>query len=705
MFPWFYKWNGLRGVAAFLVVFHHSSLLWFSWEIHSGWVPGQPLWLVQLPIIRLFISGPPQVAIFFVVSGYAISHKPLKLARQGRFDEVGSTLASSFFRRHPRLFMPAVVVTFASAVITQLGWFAHEGFPGVAAPTREPPHAGNLWVQLLHVAWTEVAVTDPVGQEHVQGGVGRRILNPYDANLWTLPIEFNSSMVVFMFLAAFSRVHNRVRMVFAFALICYFQCIFVYWALFLFLGGMLICDLHFELEQWRSRAAERPLSDETTVAPMWDQAGQGWASRALRKVTGSRFPGQIPGLAFFVLALWLLSMPEMGRSAHEAAGFATIASLVPAKFGDDLVVPIGAVLLVFVVDRATHLHVLFTNPFSQYLGRISYSLYMVHGPLLWTLGYMQNRVQIAQLVSIMDSLEAFERARDLNLGSPITCNVFEAEILPLRVEPSIPLVWQGFTRSAVFFLDEHIVLKAQKQYHIPSVHFPGDRLLLELGLANFEGTQLERQVFTILQSSPHPNLEHEETAADYHHEPLNSVEVAQQDIGSAHQRLASCLHYILTGVDPDEQAREMGHRHHSQTERVQWREKVRRGEYAIAPGAEPIADILQGAWALRTKTSNEATSSAEVERKVRDSLGPIEDDGGLQPVNNVDYELLEERRRVWLEVQSMTDEELSARNEILKQIQPFLVPSAVVPVAGAGSLSELMSPIMLGLPIKSRRGQ
>lgn len=96
----------------------------------------------------------------------------------------------------------------------------------------------------------------------------------------------------------------------------------------------------------------------------------------------------------------------------------------------------------------------------------------------------------------------------------------------------------------------------------------------------------------------------------------------------------------------------MGHRFHSQTERIQWREKVRRGEYVIAPGAEAIANILQDAWALRIgKVSVEDMSFAEVERKVRDALGPIEDDGGLQSVNNVDFELLEEKCRVWLEVQ------------------------------------------------------
>jgi hypothetical protein len=109
----------------------------------------------------------------------------------------------------------------------------------------------------------------------------------------------------------------------------------------------------------------------------------------------------------------------------------------------------------------------------------------------------------------MESLEAFERSRDLppeTLGPPV--NPFKSEIIPLRVEPSIPHVWQKFNRSAVFFLDENIVLKAQKQYHVPSVSLPGDSMLLEFGLSNFAGTQLERQAFTMLRSSPHPNLVH-----------------------------------------------------------------------------------------------------------------------------------------------------------------------------------------------------
>lgn len=367
--------DGMRGISALCVVIYHSSLLWFSWDLHGAYLPGS-YEVLKLPIIRLFISGPPHVSIFFIVSGYAISYKTLKLIHQGRFADVGSTLASSFFRRHPRLFMPAAVVTFFSALMTQMGWYDLAGLPGVAIPTREPPHAGSLRDQMVHYAWIEVWNTDPIGQEHARGGIPRSIENPYDANLWTLPIEFNTSMVIFMFLAAFSRVRNRVRMAVALALIVYFEYYWSYWALFLFLAGMLICDLHFELEDYRCQLGKSTMSGEDTALPIWARVPQGLVSRISGKITGSRLLGRITGVSFFTLALWLLSVPEV-------------------TYIDTLCTHMGAVILVLVVDNATQLQIIFTNRISQYLGKISYSLYLIHGPLLWTLGSVLGRRCVA----------------------------------------------------------------------------------------------------------------------------------------------------------------------------------------------------------------------------------------------------------------------------------------------------------------------
>ncbi|KAL1858063.1 hypothetical protein Daus18300_010175, partial [Diaporthe australafricana] len=120
--------------------------------------------------------------------------------------------------------------------------------------------------------------------------------------------------------------------------------------------------------------------------------------------------------------------------------------------------------------------------------------------------------------------------------------------------------------------------------------------------------------------------QHTGPITDAHH---GFDEVTRNNMASAHQRLASCLHYILSGVDPDEQAREMGHAHHSQEDRNQWRQMVRGGSE----------------W--------EARSFAEDERKVRGALGAFEaeDEADLQPVSSIDYGLLQEKCREWLKAQ------------------------------------------------------
>lgn len=367
----------------------HAGLVWFSWDIQSAWTLDSPRrwWLYQLPILRLIVSGLAPVCVFFVVSGYTISHRFLALARRGRFDEAGSAVASSTFRRHTRLFLPAAVVSFVTAMIGYLGWFPDRGLPGVAVPTRVPPRFDTLWGQLRHYVLAEAFTTDPIGQPHLRGDAVGRPDPPYDPHLWTLPIEFVSSMVVFLFLTAFTRVRNRVRMLFALGLAVYLQWVFVYWGMFLFLGGMFLCDLHFELED----GLRRPEPLRQGASPL----GGSGTGVPRRSSTAYRFLGRAAGLVSFVLSLWLLSMPEDMEEAARAPGYMTLASWVPPRFQEALVIPIGAVMTVLVVDQATFLQILFTNRFSQYMGKISFSLYMVHGPLLYSLGLVLGQWTVA----------------------------------------------------------------------------------------------------------------------------------------------------------------------------------------------------------------------------------------------------------------------------------------------------------------------
>lgn len=48
---------------------------------------------------------------------------------------------------------------------------------------------------------------------------------------------------------------------------------------------------------------------------------------------------------------------------------------------------IGAVLIVLGINHSTEIQKFFTHPFSLYLGKISFAFYIVHGPILHSLGY------------------------------------------------------------------------------------------------------------------------------------------------------------------------------------------------------------------------------------------------------------------------------------------------------------------------------
>lgn len=410
--------DGLRGVASFLVVLHHTSLLWFTWEIHKGLGATSAAngWLaifIRLPIIRLLISGLPHVAVFFVISGYAISHRPLSLARQGRYAEVGSTLSSAIFRRHARLFLPAGIITLCTAVMAQFDkhWFVDSGLD-TAVPQRVIPVKNTLFAQLRIWVNVEIKHTKPLRHGFSQAIDGDSFNNPYDLNLWTLPIEFTSSIVVFVILAAFTRLRSRARMAFVLVSLIYVEYEFVLWAIFLFLAGMFMCDLRLELEGRAAASSPHSTVDHLgsglvsgsgsldaskNVLPLWarEQREKWKVSPIIKKVFRKSTIGYAVGLTSLTVALWLLATPEATMGAKQSWSYARMTSSVTKQYDDHLFVPMGAALLVFTIDHAKFLQSLFTSRLAQYLGRISYSLYLVHGPLLWSLGIKMGRFMLA----------------------------------------------------------------------------------------------------------------------------------------------------------------------------------------------------------------------------------------------------------------------------------------------------------------------
>jgi len=86
------------------------------------------------------------VGIFFIMSGYVCSIKPLKLARAGKPDEARKAIATSAFRRVVRLGIPASIATTISWLLCQLG--------GYNMAHNRTPETGFLYFQSAWASWT-----------------------------------------------------------------------------------------------------------------------------------------------------------------------------------------------------------------------------------------------------------------------------------------------------------------------------------------------------------------------------------------------------------------------------------------------------------------------------------------------------------------------------------------------------------------------
>lgn len=365
--------DGLRGVASLLVVFHHCSVLWYM-PLNRGWHSSPAdVSLVQLPIIRLFYSGPPMVAIFFIISGFSLSYKALSLTRHGRHEMLLDSLSSSVLRRGLRLVLPPAVVTFFSMLATYLQLY------GTGPDGREPPQSPHLWEHLKSWWRSVFELADPFRPLLFPGAY----LPTYDRNLWTIPVELHGSMVIFVTLLGLARVRGRYRMGLLCGLVLYAICYF-HLHIFLFLSGVVLAELHHARVSPPGRVADGggrgEISDLSSPAP---------PAASRRRCTAT----QLFWLLHLLAALWMLSMPSIEDGAGESPGYMLLASCIPASYQgkaglqDTFWVNIGAVYLVLVLECAPFLRAVFTTRIAQYLGRISFALYICHGTLLYTLGW------------------------------------------------------------------------------------------------------------------------------------------------------------------------------------------------------------------------------------------------------------------------------------------------------------------------------
>jgi peptidoglycan/LPS O-acetylase OafA/YrhL len=377
LFPTSYL-DGMRGLAALFVFFCHYSYTFFTITDGYGYgKPGQNRNILQLPIIRLFYSGPPMVCLFFVISGYALSLKPLKLMRGRQWDNLSITMTSSIFRRGMRLFLPTTISTFIVVILLRLGFY--ERTRAFAAnktyirnvmehhPERLPTFSlqFNDWSRKVF-NFVHVWSWEPFGGS-----------TSYDVHLWTIPVEFRCSMVLFLALIGLARLKSWIRMVCLGGLMW-----FTYrndrWEMLLFLSGMFLAEIDL------IRISKRTVPIRSSPSSSPTLASQPTATTRLTPLTKA---STFFWTALAISSLYLMSQPD----DHFAAtpGWRTLSTLIPHWWTDKYryYQVLGSIIFVLSVNFSTTLQKPFNSPVIQYFGKISYAIYLVHGPVLHTFGY------------------------------------------------------------------------------------------------------------------------------------------------------------------------------------------------------------------------------------------------------------------------------------------------------------------------------
>ncbi|KXS98931.1 hypothetical protein AC578_7460 [Pseudocercospora eumusae] len=336
--------DGLRGVAALCVVFTHVE----EWvqsdydgnidKLRKPWGWRDQHLVACWPMIRfIFTGGGFAVALFFIMSGYVLSNKPYKLIMAKDRDAqhaLFNTVSSAIFRRWFRLFLPIFAVNFLWVSI----WYLL-GIHNTARPDTDHLPLHDTWtgelVRLRNVMIELSSFFGPQDRERF------RIYNP---PTWTIPDEFRGSMVVYATITSLAQFSSRSRLFCEIVLCCYLWYLKLT-PLVLFVIGMILCHVDALLR--------------TTNFPT---------------VSSIRFPAK--KLVWVIWYLPLLLGIYLGGESEGDHDFETWRRIHA----------VGATLTMIAIPNIPWCKSFFESRFCRFLGRISYSLYLTHLPVLWVIG-------------------------------------------------------------------------------------------------------------------------------------------------------------------------------------------------------------------------------------------------------------------------------------------------------------------------------
>ena len=319
--------EGLRGLAAISVVIYHALLMFYAYMFFG---PGYPLSTVQNmrfednlygSPLSVLLSGTFAVSIFFVISGFVLSI--------GFFETGKTTIIKKLAaKRYLRLMIPALASVLLAWLVISLGL---SRAPQASAITHSGWLAGmwafvpNLFDAIQQGTW----------------GIFTTTYNYYNPVLWTMLYEFLGSFFVFGTLLLFGRTKKRALVYAALVVGLYHTWYFG------FIIGMVLADLYAH----------------------------------------NKFPFDRPHIRMMVILLGfavLFGSYPLGAVTNTIYATFSIPGISPTENGS-IFTALGAACIVIASLNLPVLVRFLSLSRISHLGKYTYSLYLVHKPILFSL--------------------------------------------------------------------------------------------------------------------------------------------------------------------------------------------------------------------------------------------------------------------------------------------------------------------------------
>ncbi|EXJ82228.1 hypothetical protein A1O3_06041 [Capronia epimyces CBS 606.96] len=389
--------SGLRGLTAIKVFTFHWTFAFSDLGYKPYGTTERYTHFLELPIIRYVHSG-FTAHIFFAVAGYLTSLRIFQLLErhnQQSHSKVMVNISGALFRRAFRLYLPTFIITLIFTHYIHFGFYEHNRpylddheklFPGVWQEPK-PEQLASYYAQLQYWASEMYQLSNVF--------LPATAYYPLiDQHLWSILAEMRGSLCLYFVLMATTQCRTYVRL----AMLCLMTFVFFlwdHWEIWIYMLGSIVAQINVLMGE---PEAEKKVATGLFAPPPRFPAASGTvrkSSSVWRYITPATTLRSYLRIIGFWVAFYLLSYPIWGSEpSEEAPGYETLNLLIPAwmERKDKFYANIGTTLLLFLLARSyestSNWRRLLNSHVAQYLGKISFGLYLTHGPVLHAVGYM-----------------------------------------------------------------------------------------------------------------------------------------------------------------------------------------------------------------------------------------------------------------------------------------------------------------------------